>query len=66
MTEKVLDNTVDKRVNLPSEEPVKKEKPMIGRQVICTICGNGHGTLQKDGKGSYVHQQRPCPKKPVE
>lgn len=44
----------------------KKEKPMIGRQIVCSLCGNGNGTLQKDGKGGYVHQQKPCPAKPKE
>jgi hypothetical protein len=61
----LTDDTVDRRVDL-SEKETKKEKPMIGKRIVCTLCGHGEGTLQKDGRGEYVHQQKPCPKKKVE
>ena len=63
MTE--TDDTVNRRVGITEKES-KKEKPVVGRKIVCNLCGNGDGTLQKDYKGGYVHQQRPCPSKKKE
>lgn len=59
------DSTLDNRVDITGKE-IRKSKPVVGRQIVCSLCGNGHSTLQKDGKGGYVHQQRPCPAKAKE
>lgn len=32
--------------------------------ITCTKCGQGEGTLKKDGKGGYVHVK--CPPKKIE